>query len=268
MAGPRSISDTAVKRATGKDWAEWFALLDRAGAARMEHPAIARSLHGEHCGDWWSQMVAVEYERARGLRDVHQKPGGYAVSVSRTIAGPIELVYDAFTRPEDARKWFARGQRADVTKGGRYENGLGDRGEYRTVRRPDLLRFTWESPQAATASTVEVRLVRKGPQKTSITVEHQKIADRKAHTALQERWSTALDALRAHVESGAALPAGKAAARTPAATRRAHVARPAAVARTVKKRATAAKPKAAARKAAVAKAAKTTRAVKGKAARR
>lgn len=27
--------------------------------------------------DWWCQMVAVAYERARGLRENHEKPGGW-----------------------------------------------------------------------------------------------------------------------------------------------------------------------------------------------
>jgi hypothetical protein len=35
------MSDAAVKARTGKDWPTWFRLLDRAGAARLEHKAAA-----------------------------------------------------------------------------------------------------------------------------------------------------------------------------------------------------------------------------------
>ena len=63
------MSDAAVKAKTGKDWAGWFGALDKAGAANLNHPQIARLLHEKHgVAGWWSQMVTVEYELARGLR--------------------------------------------------------------------------------------------------------------------------------------------------------------------------------------------------------
>ncbi len=31
------MSDAAVKAKTGKDWQQWFAILDRAGAMKMSH---------------------------------------------------------------------------------------------------------------------------------------------------------------------------------------------------------------------------------------
>lgn len=67
MAG--SISDEAVRERTGKTWAEWFSILDGASAATMNHDEIAALLKERKGLDgWWSQMVAVHYERARGLR--------------------------------------------------------------------------------------------------------------------------------------------------------------------------------------------------------
>src|SRR5262245_38306938 len=80
------ISDEAVKSATGKPWNEWFKLLDKAGAAKMDHRTIAAFLHDDlKCPPWWSQMVTVAYEQERGLRERHQSPDGYKVSVSRTL---------------------------------------------------------------------------------------------------------------------------------------------------------------------------------------
>jgi hypothetical protein len=42
-AASRKISDEAVAKATGKDWGQWFALLNAAGAAELSHRGIARS---------------------------------------------------------------------------------------------------------------------------------------------------------------------------------------------------------------------------------
>ena len=36
-----TMTDAAIKERTGKDWAAWFAALDKAGAARLDHNAIA-----------------------------------------------------------------------------------------------------------------------------------------------------------------------------------------------------------------------------------
>jgi hypothetical protein len=82
-----SMSDAAVKTKTGKDWAGWFGALDKAGAAKLEHKAIANVLSDKHgLPGWWCQMVTVEYERARGLRVRHETAKGFAVAISKTVA--------------------------------------------------------------------------------------------------------------------------------------------------------------------------------------
>ena len=42
------VGDDAVREATGRDRAEWFALLDQAGAATWKHKGIASWLGTEH----------------------------------------------------------------------------------------------------------------------------------------------------------------------------------------------------------------------------
>lgn len=98
-------SDEAVCAATGKHWGEWFAVLDEEGAARMEHARIARLARERYdASHWWAQMIAVEYERERGLREVNQAARGYQVSVSRTIPASGEELFAAW---EDERRRFA-----------------------------------------------------------------------------------------------------------------------------------------------------------------
>lgn len=86
-----AIGDTAVKARTGKTWAEWFANLDGAGATRMSHKEIVAYLGGHHqVPEWWQQMVTVTYEQGRGLREKHETPGGFQVSVTKTISSTPE----------------------------------------------------------------------------------------------------------------------------------------------------------------------------------
>jgi hypothetical protein len=60
-----NVGAEAVKAKTGKVWADWFKLLDKAGARKLAHPEIATLLHEKHgLSGWWAQMVTVGYEQA------------------------------------------------------------------------------------------------------------------------------------------------------------------------------------------------------------
>jgi hypothetical protein len=91
-----AMSDAVVTAKTGRTWAGWLAALDKANAARLPHAAIAEILSGRYgVPRWWCQMVAVEYERARGLRVRHETAGGFAVAISKTIATSLSTLYAA-----------------------------------------------------------------------------------------------------------------------------------------------------------------------------
>lgn len=53
-------SDETVKAKTGKVWAEWFGILDKAGAKKSPHKEIVEYLaEKKKVPAWWAQMVAV-----------------------------------------------------------------------------------------------------------------------------------------------------------------------------------------------------------------
>src|SRR3984957_18215421 len=90
----KGIGAEAVKAKTGKLLTEWFRILDALGAKKLPHKEIVNYLHEkEKVPAWWCQMVAVEYERARGLRELHQKSSGeFDAPPSRTLAAPLSKV--------------------------------------------------------------------------------------------------------------------------------------------------------------------------------
>lgn len=91
------VSDEALAAATGKTWAEWFAILDAEGAAAWKHSAIARWLDANFpLGGWWAQSVTVGYEQARGIRNPGQRQdGSYEVSASKTLPLEQQAALDA-----------------------------------------------------------------------------------------------------------------------------------------------------------------------------
>ncbi|MFN0123497.1 MAG: hypothetical protein ACKV2V_23590 [Blastocatellia bacterium] len=171
------ISDAAVQKATGKTWPEWYALLDKAGCARMTHKEIV-AVVGEHFpGPWWGQMVTVEYERARGLRDKYQKTTGYAASGSRVIAAPIDRLYKAVSDTRTRKRW------------------LPDALTIRKATENKSLRITWTD-----GSDVTVNFYGKGEAKAQITIDHQKLPDARASAAMKSLWAAALDRLKTMLE--------------------------------------------------------------------
>jgi hypothetical protein len=170
-------SDEAVKAATGKVWAEWFKILDTAGAKKLPHKEIAKYLHEEQkVRSWWCQMVAVAYEHERGLRNTHQKGSGeYAASGSRTLSAPIGAVYAAWVDDGARRKWL---------KGGTLEIS--------TKTENKSLRGAWDGNK----SRLSVNFYAKGPDKTQVAVDHMKLASSDESEAMKKYWFESLNRLQ------------------------------------------------------------------------
>jgi hypothetical protein len=85
------ISSESAMAKTGKTLDEWFALLDKAGAADWPHKDIAAHLSDAwNCPGWWHQMIAVAYEQSRGLRVKNQGcDRDFTANASKTIAVPV-----------------------------------------------------------------------------------------------------------------------------------------------------------------------------------
>jgi uncharacterized protein YndB with AHSA1/START domain len=172
-----SMSDEAVKAKTGKDWAGWFQVLDEAGAQGMNHKQIVAYLVEQHQVEpWWQQTVAVTYEQARGLRAKHEKPGGFQISRSRTLAFPASRVFAAWEDEQQRGQWLR-------------DAGL-------TVRKatPDKsLRITWADGE----TRLDVELYPKGEHKTQVTVQHSGLKDAGQAEQMKTYWKEALTRLEA-----------------------------------------------------------------------
>lgn len=101
------MSDATVERATGHAWDAWFQVLDAWDATRKTHAEVARHLSEAHGIDsWWAQTVTVGYERARGMRAVHERPDGFSVNASKTFPVPLERLFAAVTDEAERTNWL------------------------------------------------------------------------------------------------------------------------------------------------------------------
>ncbi|HKG93885.1 MAG TPA: DUF4287 domain-containing protein [Gemmatimonadaceae bacterium] len=173
------VGDDAVRARTGRAWDEWLALLDAAGGREMTHRQRVAYLVREHgVGPWWQQMVAVGYERARGLREKNQTAHGYQVGGSKTVGVPLERLYAAWTDARVLRRWLPD--------------------ERFTVRRATpqkSLRISWPD-----GSDLQVLFYGKGDHKSQVTVDHRKLPDASAVERARAYWKDRLERLRAALE--------------------------------------------------------------------
>ena len=177
-AGPKrksataAMSDAAVKAKTGRTWEQWFTLLDKAGAAKMTHAAIAKLIATRHkIPGWWAQAVTVAYERARGIRKVNETLAGFRTGVSRTLDAGMDAAFDA---------WDNAKTRAAFLK---------EKVDFSTRNPGKNLRFGWKMGR------VEVRFVVKGPKKTQVTVDHTGLKSKADVSRLKAEWTSAMDKL-------------------------------------------------------------------------
>jgi len=175
-------SDDTLQKATGLTWPEWVAALDAAGAATMEHGQIAAHVAGNHAvGAWWAQTVAVGYERLRGLREAGQRRSGdYEISKSATLPVSVEALWQALADPELRGRWMGE---VDV--------------EVRTATPPRTLRL-----RLADGTKLDAYLTSKGDAKSSLTLQHQGLADRDAADGAKALWGERLTALKALLAGG------------------------------------------------------------------
>ena len=171
-----ATSDDAIRERTGRGWEEWFDVLDSWGALALKHRDIARRVAAELEIDplaWNAQAITASYERTRGLRVAGQREDGFSISVSKTVAVPIERLYDAFFATAD------------------------DRLRERTVTRPKSARFDWGDD----GSRVHVTFDASGEQKSRIVVEHARLADAGEAERMKTLWRERLTELKGRFDA-------------------------------------------------------------------
>ena len=177
-SSPR-IGDDAVKAKTGQTWNEWFKILDAAGGKTMTHQKLVARLSRQHgIGPWWQQMIAVTYEQARGLREKHEKPGGYEISVSRTIEAPLSKAFKAWTDEKARKKWLPSNLKV------------------RKATTNKSLRITWEDEK----TSVAVAFLPKGSGKCQVVAQHSKLSNANTAAKMKTFWAQALDRLKELIE--------------------------------------------------------------------
>ena len=159
-------------------------MLDAWGADELSHREIARRLAAELGIDplaWNAQAIAGSYELARGLRVVGERSDGFAVTAQKTVAVPVEQLFDAVVDRSRRGRWLPADELRE-----------------RTATKPKSARFDW----ADGGTRVHLTFLAKGPAKATVAVEHRRLGDAAQAARLTAYWRAALTALESKLEAG------------------------------------------------------------------
>ena len=171
------MADEAIAKGTGAGWDDWFRILDAWGATTRTHTDIARYLREDRgVSGWWAQSVTVGYERARGLRAIHETTRGFEVSISKTIAAPPDDVWPAILEARKRSRWLEPGD-------------LGARRRAGPIGRS----ATFDVPSDGTR--VAIAIDPRGDDRSTVTVTHEGLVDAADIEAKRTAWKARLDRL-------------------------------------------------------------------------
>jgi hypothetical protein len=171
----KKISDDAVKKRTGKNWKEWFSILNKAGAKKMGHKDIAILLSEKyHLPDWWSQMVTVQFEQELKGRKKHETANGYQISKSKTFPFGASKIFNAVQSPSQRKIWL-KDSEFKIT----------------TSTKNKSIRGKWSDGK----TNIEFQFYHKGKSKTQVVIQHNKLGSTREAEKMKKYWLESLTML-------------------------------------------------------------------------
>jgi uncharacterized protein YndB with AHSA1/START domain len=130
-----------------------------------------------------------------------------SLEVRRTIAAPRERVFQAWTRPEDVKKWAAPGEmttpvaEVDLRVGGKYRiemqapNGARHvaSGVYREVTPPKRLVYTWGWEDSSVKDSVVTVEFQDRGKSTEVILRHERLPDADSRARHTEGWTECME---------------------------------------------------------------------------
>lgn len=170
-----------LERATGRDYDEWYDVLDEWGAPGRPFREIADWLQGVHgVSRWWAQKLIVEYEQARGLRPPGARPDGtLTAGTSKTVDVSVERLYDAVVDRRRRERWLPGARLRDRT------SQAGRSARFDLLDDATRVSFTFEA---------------KGDAKSVVAVEHEQLPDTQTAQRIKAFWRERLSALKDELE--------------------------------------------------------------------
>ncbi|OPA76220.1 ATPase [Paenibacillus selenitireducens] len=120
---------------------------------------------------------------------------GYQVGVRRTFALSREQVWSVLTSAAGMQLWLGDVVPFDVQAGASFESRDGLRGTLRIVKPYEQIRMAWQRQHWNNPSTLQIRLIEGGANKTTVSFHQEKLQDPITRAEMKEHWDDTLSKL-------------------------------------------------------------------------
>lgn len=191
----------AILANTGQAWEEWIQQLDRGVDPAWSHERIVRHIAAEYdISPEWSDLLALLYGQKLGRVPVGQTASaGVQIGVRRTMPVSKDKVWAFLLSSEGLPCWLGTLPSLSLQVRHQYVTEEGTRGQIRSVIPQQKLRLTWQPQGWDHPSTLQLYVLSKSPDKTTVSVHQEKLDDIYMREVMRRHWEAALDRIQARL---------------------------------------------------------------------
>ncbi|MFA1738360.1 SRPBCC family protein [Lysinibacillus fusiformis] len=127
------------------------------------------------------------------------KTVGYQVGVRKTFPISQQQAWSIITAEEGLNAWLGGGENIILEPGHQYRTMVGT-GEIRIVKPLLQLRFTWQKEGWQRPSTVQIRILSKENNKTTISFHQEHLADQQIREEMKRYWESRLVSIEESIQ--------------------------------------------------------------------
>jgi len=120
---------------------------------------------------------------------------GFQIGVRKSYPLSLEQAWSLITSPEGIGLWLGESKDFYLAKGRRYQTMDGTSGEVRVVNPQENIRLTWQPKSWGQASTLQIRVIPSGKDKTVIAFHQEKLSGPEEREQMRQHWAAVLDKL-------------------------------------------------------------------------
>ncbi|WPK13281.1 SRPBCC domain-containing protein [Lysinibacillus louembei] len=136
----------------------------------------------------------MEKERIIG----QTKGVGFQIGVRRTFPISQEKAWEFITSEEGVNLWLGESSDVIFQPGEHYTTKMGT-GEIRIVKQLEQLRLTWQKEGWERPSTIQVRIIAKASDKTTISFHQEHLSDENVREEMKMHWEIVLNEIGARL---------------------------------------------------------------------
>ena len=128
------------------------------------------------------------------------KTVGFQVGVRRTFPISQEKAWELITSQKGLNLWLGESTSIILHPGQKYNTKTGT-GEIRVVKPLQQLRLTWQKEEWERPSTVQVRIISKVSNKTTISFHQENLSNENVREEMKVYWEKVLEGIRERLQN-------------------------------------------------------------------